>query len=184
MRSVSIRVLLPPENSLAPAGRALSRVIRHWGATQRPAWFGCVWMAVLLGALVWFDLRGGGIFLVPPFVAMMTILLYLPGVRIAQPSAVVVGSTMGAAIGTVLWLCLGAGPAPAALAALAAVIVLPLLRAYHPPGVALAMYPALLHPGLWFAAVVVLPFTLVAVISAALMSRLLRDWPPYPTPIS
>jgi hypothetical protein len=66
------------------------------------------------------------------------------------------------------------------LAALAALIVLPLLRAYHPPGAALAMCPALLHPGLWFAVQVVLPFTLVAVISAALMSRLLRNWPQYP----
>jgi hypothetical protein len=48
--------------------------------------------------------------------------------------------------------------------------VLPLLRAYHPPGVALAMYPPLLHPGVWFAVQVVLPFALVAVISTALMS--------------
>jgi CBS domain-containing membrane protein len=42
------------------------------------------------------------------------------------------------------------------------------------------MYPALLHPGLWFAVQVVLPFTLAAVISAAVMSRLLRSWPRYP----
>ncbi|HEY4114391.1 MAG TPA: hypothetical protein VGM17_10065, partial [Rhizomicrobium sp.] len=68
-------------------------------------------------------------------------------------------------------------------AALTALIVLPLVRAYHPPGVALAMYPALLHPGLWFAVQVVLPFTLAAVISAAVMSRLLHSWPRYPAPL-
>jgi CBS-domain-containing membrane protein len=137
-------------------------------------------MAALLGALAWLDLRRGGIFLVPPFAATMTILLYLPNVSIAQPFAIVVGSALGAAIGTALSLFLGVGPGIAMMAALTALIVLPLVRAYHPPGVALAMYPPLLHPGLWFAVQVVLPFTLVAVISAALMSRLLPGWPQYP----
>jgi CBS-domain-containing membrane protein len=83
----------------------------------------------------------------------------------------------------VLSLFLGFGPAIAMVAALTAFVALPLLRAYHPPGVTLAMYPALLHPGVWFAVQVVLPFTLVAVISAALMSRLLRNWPQYPAPL-
>jgi CBS domain-containing membrane protein len=68
-------------------------------------------------------------------------------------------------------------------AALAALLLLPLLRAYHPLSVALAMYPALLHPGFWFAVQAVLPFTLTAVLSAALMSRLLRSWPRYPAPL-
>ncbi len=140
-------------------------------------------MAVLLGGLAWLDLRRGGIFLIPPFAAAMTILLYLPDVPIAQPFAIVLGSALGAALGTVLSLFLGFGPSIATVAALTALIVLPLLRAYHPPGVALAMYPPLLHPGLWFAVQVVLPFTLVAVISAALMSRLLRSWPRYPAPL-
>ena len=140
-------------------------------------------MAVLLGTLVWLDRRHDGIFLVPPFAATMTILLYLPNVPIAQPFAVVCGSVLGATIGTVLTLLLGFGPGIAMLAALTALITLPLLRAYHPPGVALAMYPPLLHPGLWFAAQVVLPLTLIAVISAALMSRLVRGWPPYPVPL-
>ena len=84
--------------------------------------------------------------LVPPFAATKTILLYLPDVSIAQPFAIVVGSTVGTAIGTLLSVLFGFGAATAALAALAALIVLPLLRAYHPPGVALALYPALLHP--------------------------------------
>jgi CBS domain-containing membrane protein len=140
-------------------------------------------MAVLLGALAWLDLRRGGIFLVPPFAATMTILLYLPDVSIAQPFTIVFGSTLGAAIGTVLSVFLGFGPEIAIVAALTALIALSLLRAYHPPGVALAMYPPLLHPGLWFAVQVVLPFTLVAVISAALMSRLLGSWPQYPAPL-
>jgi CBS-domain-containing membrane protein len=161
----------------------LGRIITRWGTSHRPAVLGCLWMAVLLGGLAWLDLRRGDIFLVPPFAATMTILLYLPDVPLAQPFAVVFGSTLGAAIGNVLSVCLGVGPGIAMLAALIALIVLPLLRAYHPPGVALAMYPPLLHPGVWFAVQVVLPFTLVAVISAALMSRLARCWPRYPAPL-
>jgi CBS-domain-containing membrane protein len=94
---------------------------------------------------------------VPPFAATMTILLYLPDVSLAQPFAVVFGSALGAAIGTALSLFLGFGPGIATVAALIALIVLPLLRAYHPPGVALAMYPPLSHPGVWFAVQVALP---------------------------
>jgi hypothetical protein len=74
-------------------------------------------MAVLLGALAWLDLRRGGIFLVPPFAATMTILVYLLDVAIAQPFAIVFGSTLGAAIGTVLSSFLGFGPAIAMVAA-------------------------------------------------------------------
>lgn len=161
----------------------VDRIVTRWGASRRPPVVGSLWMAALLGALVLLDLRHGGIFLVPPFAATMTILLYLPDVAIAQPFAIVVGSTLGAAIGTALSLVLGFGPAVAMVAALTALIALPLLRAFHPPGVALAMFPALLHPGAWFAVQVVLPFTLVAVISAALMSRLSRSWPQYPAPL-
>lgn len=159
-------------------------LIRRWGTAQRPSVAGFLWMAALLGLLVWLDGRHDGIFLVPPFAATMTILLYLPGVAIAQPFAIVAGSVVGAAIGSMLSLVLGLGPAVAMAAALAALIALPLLRAYHPPGVALAMYPALLHPGPWFALGTVLPFTLAAVLSAAALSRLLPDWPPYPAPLS
>lgn len=161
----------------------LRRIVIHWGASYRLPLLGSCWMAVLLGTLAWLDLSHGGIFLVPPFAATMTILLYLPNVSIAQPFAIVCGSVLGSAIGTVLTLLLGFGPGIAILAALIALTTLPLLRAYHPPGVALAMYPPLLHPALWFAAEVVLPFTLIAVISAALMSRLVRGWPRYPLPL-
>lgn len=164
------------------AGMA-GRIIAHWGTPHRPAGRGFLWSAILLGVLSWLDRRHGGIFLVPPFAATLTILIYLPTVSIAQPFAIVFGSTCGAAIGTVLGEALGAGPGVAMAAALAALVVLPLLRAYHPPGVALAMYPPLLHSGSWFALEVVLPFTLAAVISAAVMSRVLRRWPCYPAPL-
>jgi HPP family len=84
----------------------------------------------------------------------------------------VCGSLLGAAIGTVLSVLVGFSPGVASLAALTAMIMLPLLRVFHPPGVASAMCPALLHCGAWFAILVVLPFTLAAVISCAVLSRL------------
>jgi len=98
----------------------------------------------------------------------------------SAPVAVVCGSVFGAATGTVFSLVLGFGTGAAMLAALAAMIMLPLLRVLHPPGIALAMCPALLHLGPWFALEVVLPFTLVAVISWAAISCLLRRLPRYP----
>jgi hypothetical protein len=75
-------------------------------------------MAVLLGILVWLDDRGGGTFLVPPFAAMITILLYLPNVAIAQPYTVIFDSTCGAGIGTAPTSLLGFGPDVAILSAL------------------------------------------------------------------
>jgi CBS-domain-containing membrane protein len=161
----------------------LARIVTSWGTPHRPTLSGVLWIAVLLFGLAWLQRRHGGILLVPPFAATMTILLYLPDVSIAQPFAIVVGSTVGAAIGTLLSVLFGFGAGTAALAAIAALIVLPLLRVYHPPGVALALYPALLHPGTWFAVQVVLPFTIVAVVSASVLSRLLRGWPRYPHPL-
>jgi CBS domain-containing membrane protein len=158
----------------------ISRIISRWGTPYRPALSGLLWMACLLGVLVWLDGLHDGLFLVPPFAATMTILIYLPAVSIAQPYAIIAGSTAGALIGTALTLIFGFGPEIAMGAALVAVIALPLLRAYHPPGIALAMYPALLHPGIAFAPRVVLPFTMLAVISASAMSRLVRGWPRYP----
>ena len=73
-------------------------------------------MAVLLGSLAWLDFRDGGLFLVPPFAATLTILVYQPNVPIAQPIAVVCGSLFGAAIGTVLSALLGFGHGVALLA--------------------------------------------------------------------
>jgi CBS-domain-containing membrane protein len=170
-----------------------------WGR-MAPTALGSVWMAVLLGTLAWLDRRQGGTFLVPPFaattsilvylpqvsiaqpLAMTSILVYLPQVSIAQPLAIVMGCTVGAVIGTVLSLFIGFGPGVAVLGALVALITLHLARVYHPPGVALAMYAPLLHPGLWFPVEIVLPFTVSAVISAMMMSRPLRGWPQYSSP--
>lgn len=152
----------------------------RWGSRQRPPIPGVLWIAAMLFVLVWLQGREQGILLVPPFAATLTILLYLPEVSIAQPVAVVAGCTAGAAIGTMLQLWLGVGATTAALGAVVALTVLPLLRIYHPPGVALAMYPALLHPGIWFAVRLVLPFTLAAVLSASLLSRWVPGWPAYP----
>lgn len=147
-----------------------------------PTALGSAWMAVLLGVPAWLDRSAGGIFLVPPFAATASILLYLPQVPIARPAVIVVGCTLGAAIGTTLSLLIGPGPGVAVLAALLALITLQAVRAYHPPGVALALYGPLLHPGAWFPVEIVLPFALCAVASATMLSRLLHDWPRYPSP--
>lgn len=162
----------------------LRLIVSGWGTTQRPELCGFLWMATLLGVLVVLDGTHEDIFLVPPFAATLTILLYLSNARIAQPFAIVVGSTAGAALGTTLAALLGGGPAVAAGSALAALMLLPLIRAYHPPGVALAMYPALLHPGPFFAVAIVLPFTLCAVASLSLLSRKLPARARYPAPLS
>jgi CBS-domain-containing membrane protein len=119
---------------------AMSRSIAH-----RPAFAGFVWTAALLGALAWLNRRNGGIFLVPPFAATLTILVYLPNASVARPIVVVAGSVLGAAIGTGFSLFLGVGAGVAALAAIATMVLLPWFRVFHPPGVALAMCPALLH---------------------------------------
>ena len=154
-----------------------------WGAALSPNLWTALWIAVMLGILAWLDRSEQAAFLIPPFAATLTIIAYLPEVAIAQPLAVVCGSVAGAAIGTGLSLLLGFGPDVAVAAALSAMVALPLLRIFHPPGVALAMYPALLHPGALFPLVVVLPFALVAVISASVLSRLMPRFPRYPRPL-
>jgi CBS-domain-containing membrane protein len=143
----------------------LVRIVGNWGASDRPALAGIIWMAVLLGILLWLDDQHEGIFLVPPFAATMSMLLYLPSVPVAQPFAIVCGSVFAAAIGTALSMFLGFGPGVALVAALTALVLLPL------------------HTGPWFALRVVLPFTLAAVISCAVMCRLLSSWPRYPVPL-
>jgi CBS-domain-containing membrane protein len=158
----------------------LNRMLRFRLMPHGPNVAGCLWTTVLLGSLAWLDLREGGIFLVPPFAATLTIMLYLPNAAVAQPATVIGGSVLSAAIGTMLSQLLGIGAVTAVTAVLTAMIALPLLRIYHPPGIALAMYPALLHPGAWFALQVVLPFTVAAVISFAALSHLIGSWPRYP----
>jgi hypothetical protein len=90
-----------------------------------------------------------------------------------------VGSVCGAAVGTGVSL-FGSGLGMAVLAMMASFVLISLIHAYHPSGVALASIPVLLHPGHWFPLLVVLPFTAAAVGSAAGMSRWLRGWPVYP----
>ena len=162
---------------------ALGAITRQWGAPHRPPLPGIVWIGALLSALAWLGGRDLGLLLIPPFAATMTIVLFLPDASVAQPFAVIAGSTLGALIGTAAAAGLGSGPETAALAAVVALAALPRLRAYHPPGVALALYPALLHPGPWFAVAVVLPFTLAVVASASLLSRWVASWPAYPLPL-
>jgi CBS domain-containing membrane protein len=117
--------------------------------------------------------------LVPPFGATLTILMLLPDAAVAQPYALIVGSVCGAAVGTGISL-FGSSVGMAVLAMIAAFLVISLIHAYHPPGVALASIPVLFHPGHWFPLLVVLPFTAAAVGSAAAMSKWLRGWPKYP----
>ena len=107
----------------------LSRMLKSWCKLTSPALLGCPWMAALLGALTLLDLWDGAVFLLPPFAATLTILVYLPNTPVAQPVAVVCGSVFGAATGTGFSLALGSGAGVAMLAALAAMIMLPLLRA-------------------------------------------------------
>lgn len=132
---------------------------------------GEIWMTTLLGVLAWLGSSQNAIFLVPPFGASLAILLYLPEARIAKPLPVICGSVGGAVLGAILAVPLGTGPSTAVVAGLTAALVLTALKVFHPPGVALAMYPALMHVSPWFPLEVVLPFTLVAVLSAPLARR-------------
>ncbi|HVB33112.1 MAG TPA: HPP family protein [Patescibacteria group bacterium] len=158
------------------------KIVQSWGSTTRFNLAGYLWVAGMLGLLAALEANKIGLYLVPPFGATLTILFLLPDAAIAQPYAVVGGSVAGAAVGTITSL-FGRGIDLAVVAAVVGFAFISLARAYHPPGVALAIYPILLHPGNWFPLAVVLPFTAVAVGSAALLSKLVQGWPPYPKPL-
>jgi len=155
------------------------------GSTRRTvaSALGVAWMAVLLGGLAALQGWRLGTFLVPPFAATLTIVLLLPDVGLAQPVAVVAGSTLGAGVGTVAAILVGHELWLALVCPLVTIVLQLALGVYHPPGVALSIYPVLLRPGPWFPLETVLPFTLVAVASAAALSRALRSWPRYPRPL-
>lgn len=157
--------------------RHYERWLYHGSAKPLPL----LWFAAMMAVLVLLDgAHMGVIWLVPPFAATLSILVLLPESPIAQPFTVIGGSTMGASVGTLVSL-FARGPMVAALTAVILLAVLPAIRLYHPPGVALSMYPLLLRPGLLFPLEVVLPFTCVAVCSAALLSRFAsKRWPVYP----
>lgn len=145
------------------------------------SWRPLVWATALLLLLAVVDrpLHQFSTFLVPPFAATLSILLYLPQQPVAQPLPVIIGSTLTSALGTGLALFLH-GPIAAVAVAAGLLWLLPRVGLYHPPAIALAMYPLLLKPGPWFPIAVVLPSTLVAVLSHLFLSRRVPDWPLYP----
>jgi hypothetical protein len=53
----------------------LGRMLKSWCTLHRPDMLGCLCMAVLLGSLTCLDFRDGGLFLIPPFAATLTILV-------------------------------------------------------------------------------------------------------------
>jgi CBS domain-containing membrane protein len=142
-----------------------------------------IWAALMVGLLAALDqwVHVGMVFLVPPFAATLSLLIYLPQQPVAQPVPVVVGSTLGSGLGTLVAF-IAHGPLIAALLAMLLLWGLPRWGIYHPPAVALAMYPLLLHPGVWFPLAVVLPFTATAVVSYAALTRIVPHCPSYPVP--
>jgi CBS-domain-containing membrane protein len=157
-------------------------IVRSWGARPALRLSGYIWVAGMFCVLAALQADRIGLFLVPPFGATLTILILLPDAPVAQPYAVICGSVVGAAVGTAFGF-FGRGVAMAVLAMIAALVVINLIHAYHPPGVALAMIPVLLKPGPWFSLSVVFPFAAVAVLSAAAMSKWNSGWPAYPKPL-
>lgn len=153
---------------------------QHTYPTTIP-WYSWLWAAILLILLAWADqaLNAISLYLVPPFAASLSILLYLPQQPVAQPLPVIAGSTLSALVGTLVALFVH-GPFPAAITGIVLLWALPRVGLYHPPAIALSLYPLLLHPGIWFPFAVVLPFTVVAVLSHIWFSRHLSHWPRYP----
>lgn len=157
-------------------------VVRSWGTRPTFRLSGYLWVAGMFCVLAVLQADRIGLFLVPPFGATLTILVLLPDASVAQPYALIGGSVVGAAVGTAFGF-FGHGLGMAVLSMIAASVVISLIHAYHPPAVSLAMIPVLLRPGPWFSLSVVLPFTAVAVLSAAAMSKWNASWPPYPKPL-
>ncbi len=166
----------------------IKRALVHWRSDSRISMAAMIWFLAMLGFLAAMDFLAGGshlhrtIWLVPPFAATLSILILLPSASIAQPIAVVAGSTLGAFLGSASALVVH-GPWFAVVVAAMTLLILSILRIYHPPGVALSMYPLLLHAGTIFPLGVVFPFTVVAVCSAAILSRFVKSWPRYPRPL-
>ncbi len=155
------------------------KMVRSWGTTSQLDWSHFLWIVVMFGILGALETNRIGLFLIPPFGATLSILLGIPEAAVAQPYPVVVGSVAGAGVGTILSL-FSHGDVMAIVAAVIAFGLVNLIHAYHPPGVALAMYPLLLRPGPWFPLAVVLPFTVATVGSAAVLSRMVKSWHAYP----
>ena len=157
-------------------------MVESWGTKAKFSLPAYLWYLFIIALLALLTKIHSGAYLVPPFLATLSLIHLLPDAPISQPYAVIVGSVAGTGVG-VLMTFFGYGPFFAGASAAIAFIAIHWLRAYHPPGVALALYPALLHVPRLFPFQVVLPFTLVAVGSAALFSRLSPHWPKYPLPL-
>ena len=163
--------------------RCCSMIVRCWGTRPTLHLIGYLWVAAMFGLLALLQANRIGVFLVPPFGATLTILMLLPDAAVAQPYALITGSVSGAVVGTGISF-FGGGVGLSVLAMIVTFLFISLIHAYHPPGVALASIPVLLHPSHWFPISVVLPFTVLAVLSAAALSRWLRGWPEYPKSLS
>jgi CBS domain-containing membrane protein len=158
---------------------AFLNTIRRWGTRSRLNIAEYAWFLSMFGILALLEHDRIGLLLIPPFGATLTILIDIPETPVAQPYPLVVGSVVGASIGTLLNL-FASGGLMAIVAAVSTFAIINLIHAYHPPGIALAMFPLLLHTGHWFPLTVVLPFTVTAAGSVALLSRLIQRWPTYP----
>ncbi|MCY0893168.1 MAG: HPP family protein [Acidibacillus sp.] len=153
-----------------------------WLSHEQPSIVQVVWFLVILCILAWLSGNTDWIWLTPPFGATLTILMLLPEASIAQPFPVIIGSTVGAGIGEVI-LLIGHGPYYAVLAAIITLILLSLLRIFHPPAVALSMFTVLLHTNIWFPIAVVLPLEVIAVVSRWCLSICFVHMSTYPLPL-
>lgn len=162
--------------------RHARKILESWGTRMNFSVSAYLWFLCMLAVLATLQRDRVGLFLVPPFLTTLTILHLLPDSAIAQPYPVIFGSVVGAGIGTMM-AAISHSTWSIVCAAGLAFVVIHLLRAYHPPAVALSLYPSLLHPSVWFPLRVVLPFTVIAVVSAAVLCRLLPGWPKYPLPL-
>lgn len=155
---------------------------KNWLYNEKIYWLKALWFAVLIILLAFLSTSKNFIWLVPPFSATLSILILLPKSPIAQPITVIAGSVLGASLGTLASIYFH-GAISAAIVASIVIILLVLLKIYHPPAIALSMYPLLLNTKLLFPFVVVLPFVSVSVLSCWLMSRSFNRWGEYPISI-
>jgi HPP family len=82
----------------------LGTVVRSWGAKPKLFIHGYLSALCMFGVLALLEFDKVGFYLVPPFGATLYILVLLPDAPIAQPYALIVGSVVGASIGTLLSL--------------------------------------------------------------------------------
>jgi CBS-domain-containing membrane protein len=84
----------------------LRTIVTSWGTEPKLSLpiHSYVWAVSMFGILAFLEFNKIGLYLVPPFAATLSILLLLPDAPIAQPYALIVGSVVGASIGTLLAL--------------------------------------------------------------------------------